>query len=59
MEFGPRLRAAREARGWSLAQLAARIPADKGQLSRVERGQRTPATAWCAAPTNCCRPAAS
>lgn len=34
--------AAREARGWSLAQLAARIPADKGQLSRVERGQRTP-----------------
>jgi transcriptional regulator with XRE-family HTH domain len=42
MEFGPRLRAAREARGWSLAQLAARIPADKGQLSRVERGQRTP-----------------
>lgn len=36
------LRRAREARGWSLAELAALTRRTKAHLSRVERGQRIP-----------------
>lgn len=39
-----RLRALREARGLSLAQLAELAGLDKGQLSRVERGIQAPTT---------------
>ena len=38
--FGARLRAAREAKGLSLGQLARQIGLDKGALSRLETGQR-------------------
>ena len=38
--FGDEVRALRTARGWSLAELAAPIPCDKGHLSRIETGGR-------------------
>jgi transcriptional regulator with XRE-family HTH domain len=40
--FGQRIRALRTERRWSLADLAAAVPCDKGHLSRVENGQRRP-----------------
>ncbi|MFF0151085.1 multiprotein-bridging factor 1 family protein [Micromonospora sp. NPDC005203] len=40
--FGAQMRAAREARGLSLAGLAELLPADKGHLSRIENGHRRP-----------------
>ncbi|WP_298955054.1 XRE family transcriptional regulator [uncultured Methylobacterium sp.] len=36
------VRAARRARGWTLADLAAAVKLDKGYLSRVERGLKVP-----------------
>jgi transcriptional regulator with XRE-family HTH domain len=42
--FGQRVRALRNEREWSLAELAAAIPCDKGHLSRIETGQRRPTT---------------
>ena len=38
--FGQRVRALRTERGWSLAELAAAVPCDKGHLSRIETGGR-------------------
>jgi transcriptional regulator with XRE-family HTH domain len=35
----PELRAQRQARGLSLAEVARRVPLDLGHLSRVERGE--------------------
>ena len=40
--FGQRVRALRTERGWSLAELAAAVPCDKGHLSRIETGGRRP-----------------
>ena len=40
--FGQRVRALRNQHGWSLAELAAAIPCDKGHLSRIETGGRRP-----------------
>ncbi|WP_412749135.1 helix-turn-helix domain-containing protein [Krasilnikovia sp. M28-CT-15] len=40
--FGQRVRALRNERGLSLAELAAAIPCDKGHLSRIENGARRP-----------------
>ncbi len=40
--FGQRVRTLRTERGWSLAELAAAVPCDKGHLSRIETGQRRP-----------------
>jgi transcriptional regulator with XRE-family HTH domain len=40
--FGQRVRALRTERGWSLAELAAAVPCDKGHLSRIETGARRP-----------------
>ncbi|MEU7589402.1 helix-turn-helix transcriptional regulator [Micromonospora sp. NPDC049230] len=40
--FGAQMRAARQARGLSLAGLAELLPADKGHLSRIENGHRRP-----------------
>lgn len=40
--FGQRVRALRAERGWSLGELAAAVPCDKGHLSRVETGARRP-----------------
>jgi transcriptional regulator with XRE-family HTH domain len=40
--FGQRVRTLRTERGWSLAELAAAIPCDKGHLSRIETGARRP-----------------
>lgn len=39
---GQRVRALRTERGWSLAELAAAVPCDKGHLSRIETGGRRP-----------------
>jgi transcriptional regulator with XRE-family HTH domain len=36
------LKAMREARGWTLAELARRAACDAAYLGRVERGERTP-----------------
>lgn len=44
-EFGPELRRRRAARSMSLSDLAAIVHYDRGYLSRVERGLRTPTTA--------------
>ncbi|MQY03585.1 helix-turn-helix transcriptional regulator [Actinomadura macrotermitis] len=48
MEFGAKLRELRNARGMSLAALAAVIPYDKGTLSKIENGDRRPSEklAW-------------
>lgn len=40
--FGERVRELRERRGMTLAEVAARVPVNKGHLSRVERGERRP-----------------
>ena len=40
--FGERVRELRGSRGITLGELAARIPVNKGHLSRVERGERPP-----------------
>ncbi|MEV6601038.1 helix-turn-helix transcriptional regulator [Actinoplanes sp. NPDC051346] len=40
--FGQRVRALRTERGWSLGELAASVPCDKGHLSRIENGGRRP-----------------
>ncbi|OJF13678.1 helix-turn-helix domain-containing protein [Couchioplanes caeruleus] len=40
--FAQRVRAARIERGWSLSELAAVVPCDKGHLSRIENGGRRP-----------------
>jgi len=40
MQLGPRLRAARQARGWSLDALAARAGMSASTLSRLESGKR-------------------
>lgn len=37
-EWGARIRAAREARGLTVAKLARRADVDQGNLSRIERG---------------------
>ena len=43
--FGARLRELRRAGGLSLADLAERVPCDKGHLSRVENDHRQPTAA--------------
>jgi len=40
VEVGPRLRAARQARGWSLEELASRAGMSPSTLSRLESGKR-------------------
>lgn len=39
-EFGRRLRAAREARGWTQEELAAEVGVDRTYVGSVERGER-------------------
>lgn len=39
---GTAIQVGREARGWSLAELARRADCDAGYLGRVERGERNP-----------------
>ncbi|MDO5053391.1 MAG: XRE family transcriptional regulator [Pseudoclavibacter sp.] len=39
-QFGPRLRSARRARGWTLAELASRSGVSASTLSRLESGKR-------------------
>src|SRR5688572_2173620 len=39
-QIGPRLRAARHSRGWTLDELAARCGMSASTLSRLERGKR-------------------
>lgn len=39
---GTAIQTMREARGWSLAELARRAECDPGYLGRVERGERNP-----------------
>lgn len=40
--LGREVRAARKARGWTLAELSAAVDLDKGYLSKVERGLKAP-----------------
>jgi transcriptional regulator with XRE-family HTH domain len=42
LPLGERLKQLRRERGWSQADLAARIGADAGQISRYENGHMTP-----------------
>ena len=46
MRIGDLLRATREAHGLSQVRLARRIGADRGYISRVERGEVSPTFAW-------------
>ena len=40
--FAREVRAARKARGWTLAELSTAVGLDKGYLSKVERGLKAP-----------------
>ena len=42
-QFGTAIRSERQARGWTLEQLARRLEVTKGYLSRLERGKAKPA----------------
>jgi transcriptional regulator with XRE-family HTH domain len=39
------MRAYREGRGWTLAEMADRVGVSPGHLSRIERGQKSPSVA--------------
>lgn len=42
LPLGERLKQLRQERGWSQAELAAKVGADAGQISRYENGRMTP-----------------
>ena len=45
--FGAYLKAKREAKGWSQAELASKVGNNYQNISRMERGEITPTLFWC------------